>query len=90
MQEKFFKPVALSCGHVFCQLCACEAAGIPSTFGLRHASKTKKCPVCRQTGVYRAAMELREVAVMLKKGYVSWGSHFCAFFGCVTDWLCTN
>lgn len=71
MQEKFFKPVALLCGHVFCQLCACEAAGIPSTFGLRHASKTKKCPVCRQAGVYCAAMELREVALMLKKEYVT-------------------
>lgn len=89
LQEKFSNPVALSCGHVFCQLCACEAAGIPFTFGLRHASRTKQCPVCRQAGVYRAAMELREVAAMLKKGYVTLGSHLCILFGYGTHWLCT-
>ena len=43
-----FNPYALSCGHLFCKLCACLAASVLVVEGLKAASSNAKCPVCRE------------------------------------------
>jgi hypothetical protein len=50
MQEVFYRPVALKCGHVFCRTCACRAAHVhpKNPMGLAGALKTEHCPMCRE------------------------------------------
>lgn len=50
MQEVFYHPVALKCGHVFCRTCACRAAHVhpKKPMGLAAALKTEHCPMCRE------------------------------------------
>jgi len=47
-QETVFNPYALSCGHLFCKLCACSAAFVLMFEGLKTASSNAKCPICRE------------------------------------------
>lgn len=47
LQEIVFDPVALSCGHLFCYMCCCSAASVTIVDGLKFASSTAKCPLCR-------------------------------------------
>ncbi|KAK4765940.1 hypothetical protein SAY87_007582 [Trapa incisa] len=44
--DTVFNPYALSCGHLFCKLCAYSAASVFIFQGLKSASADKKCPVC--------------------------------------------
>ncbi|GAV91224.1 zf-C3HC4_2 domain-containing protein [Cephalotus follicularis] len=46
--EAVFNPYALSCGHLFCKLCACSPASVMILEGLKAASLGSKCPVCRE------------------------------------------
>ncbi|KAK6944166.1 Zinc finger, RING-type, eukaryotic [Dillenia turbinata] len=43
-----FNPYALSCGHLFCNSCACLAASVLIIDGPKSASQAAKCPVCRE------------------------------------------
>ncbi|XP_051141961.1 E3 ubiquitin-protein ligase BAH1 [Andrographis paniculata] len=65
--ETLFDPVSLTCGHMFCYICACRAASVTIVDGLRAASPKKKCPICREEGVYEAAAHLEELHVLLNR-----------------------
>ncbi|XP_058204343.1 probable E3 ubiquitin-protein ligase BAH1-like isoform X1 [Rhododendron vialii] len=62
-----FNPYALSCGHIFCKLCACSAAKVMVFQGLKAANPESKCPVCREEGVYGDAVQMIELDLLLKK-----------------------
>ncbi|KAJ8900048.1 hypothetical protein K2173_024163 [Erythroxylum novogranatense] len=64
--ETVCNPYALSCGHLFCRLCACSAASMPVFEGLKTASPEAKCPVCRETGVYGNAVHMLELGLLFK------------------------
>lgn len=61
-----FNPYALSCGHLFCKSCACSSASVLIFEGLKTASKTARCPVCRSAGVYHDAVHMVELDLLLK------------------------
>lgn len=43
-----FDPVSLTCGHIFCYMCACSAASVTIVDGLKAAEPKEKCPLCRE------------------------------------------
>ncbi|KAL8548648.1 hypothetical protein ACS0TY_007798 [Phlomoides rotata] len=65
--ETLFDPVSLSCGHIFCYMCACKAASVTIVDGLKEASPCQKCPICREGGVYEGAVHLEEVHILLSR-----------------------
>eukprot|EP00258_Populus_trichocarpa_P005963 XP_002309274.3 probable E3 ubiquitin-protein ligase BAH1-like [Populus trichocarpa] len=65
--ETVFNPYALSCGHLFCKLCACSAAFVLMFEGLKTASSNAKCPICREAGVYTNAVHMLELDLLLKR-----------------------
>ncbi|KAL1558402.1 RING-type E3 ubiquitin transferase [Salvia divinorum] len=67
--ETLFDPVSLGCGHLFCYMCACKASSVNVVDGLKTASGHKKCPVCREVGIYESAVNLEEVHVLLKRSW---------------------
>ncbi|PSS15831.1 E3 ubiquitin-protein ligase BAH1-like [Actinidia chinensis var. chinensis] len=62
-----FNPYSLSCGHLFCKLCACSAAAVMIFEGPKAANPASKCPVCREAGVYGDAVHMLELDLFLKK-----------------------
>lgn len=48
LQETVFDPVALKCGHLFCNSCVCEAASVTAFEGPGAARGSAKCPLCRK------------------------------------------
>ncbi|XP_057981892.1 probable E3 ubiquitin-protein ligase BAH1-like isoform X2 [Malania oleifera] len=62
-----FNPYALSCGHLFCKLCACSAASVMIFQGLKAANPESKCPICREVGVYANAVHMLELDLLVKK-----------------------
>ncbi|KAM7264412.1 hypothetical protein ACFE04_002095 [Oxalis oulophora] len=65
--ETVFNPYALSCGHLFCKLCACSAASVLIFQRIKTASPDSKCPVCREAGVYENAVHMHELDLLLKR-----------------------
>jgi len=65
--DTVFDPVALGCGHVFCNICACTGASIPTIEGLKAANQRARCPICRQMGVYADSVHLTELGLLVKK-----------------------
>lgn len=61
-----FDPVGLSCGHLMCLMCACNLTGVPAMYGVKHAPRSCKCPMCRQIGVFAEAITLREVHTLVQ------------------------
>ncbi|XP_041991228.1 E3 ubiquitin-protein ligase BAH1-like isoform X2 [Salvia splendens] len=64
-----FDPVSLGCGHLFCYMCACKASSVSVVDGLKAASGRKKCPVCREVGIYESAVNLEELHILLKRSW---------------------
>ncbi|WOL19620.1 putative E3 ubiquitin-protein ligase BAH1-like 1 isoform X1 [Canna indica] len=64
--DTVFNPYALGCGHLFCKSCACSAASMPLFLGIKEAHEGAKCPVCRAVGVYKDAMHMMELNLLLK------------------------
>jgi len=65
--DTVFDPVALGCGHVFCNSCACTGASIPTIEGVKAANQRARCPICRQMGVYADSVHLTELGLLVKK-----------------------
>ncbi|XAR58447.1 hypothetical protein NMG60_11013838 [Bertholletia excelsa] len=63
--ETVFDPVALTCGHIFCYLCACKAASVTIVDGLKATEPKEKCPLCREAGVFEGAVHLEELSILL-------------------------
>ncbi|CAJ2629140.1 unnamed protein product [Trifolium pratense] len=63
--DTVFDPVSLTCGHIFCYSCACSAASVSIVDGLKAAHSKKKCPLCREAGVYEGAVHLDELNILL-------------------------
>ncbi|KAJ8439734.1 hypothetical protein Cgig2_009558 [Carnegiea gigantea] len=66
-QDTVFDAVALKCGHILCYMCACSAASVTIVDGLKMAEPHKKCPLCRQNGVYGGAIHLEELNILLSR-----------------------
>ncbi|KAG6748474.1 hypothetical protein POTOM_048397 [Populus tomentosa] len=67
--DTVFDPVSLTCGHIFCYMCACSAASVTIVDGLKAAEPKEKCPLCRKTGVYEGALHLEELNILLSRRY---------------------
>ncbi|KAK4273212.1 hypothetical protein QN277_021657 [Acacia crassicarpa] len=70
--ETVFDPVSLTCGHIFCYMCACSSASVTIVDGLKAANSKAKCPLCRVGRVYQDAVRLEELNILLGrscKGY---------------------
>eukprot|EP00250_Pteridium_aquilinum_P008255 c17806_g1_i1 orf=440-1387(-) len=63
--DMVFDPVALRCGHMFCNSCACSAASVPTVEGLKTAAESAKCPLCREEKVYQSAVHLIELSTLI-------------------------
>lgn len=63
--DTVFDAVALTCGHIFCYMCACKAASVTIVDGLKAAEPKQKCPLCRNAGVYEDAVHLEELNNLL-------------------------
>lgn len=70
-QEIYYKPVALSCGHVFCLPCLLKACHLDNHIGsiralLSNICYTERCSTCRQTNVHKDATVLSELDAYVK------------------------
>ncbi|KVI12433.1 SPX, N-terminal [Cynara cardunculus var. scolymus] len=65
--DTVFDSVSLTCGHIFCYMCACKSGSITIVDGLEAADPTSKCPLCREAGVYEGALHLDELNILLKR-----------------------
>uniref|UniRef100_A0A2N9J0N8 RING-type E3 ubiquitin transferase n=1 Tax=Fagus sylvatica TaxID=28930 RepID=A0A2N9J0N8_FAGSY len=65
--ETVFDPVSLTCGHIFCYMCACSSASVSIVDGLEAAEPKGKCPLCREAGVYEGAVRLDELCILLSR-----------------------
>ncbi|KAJ1393615.1 Zinc finger, RING-type [Sesbania bispinosa] len=63
--DTVFDPVSLTCGHIFCYICACSAASVSIVDGLKAADPKQKCPLCREGAVYKGAVHLDELNILL-------------------------
>lgn len=65
--DTVFDPVSLTCGHIFCFMCACSAASVDIVDGLKSVEPKEKCPLCREAGVYEGAVHLEELYILLSR-----------------------
>ncbi|XWS76562.1 hypothetical protein CRYUN_Cryun01aG0187100 [Craigia yunnanensis] len=65
--DTVFDPVSLTCGHIFCYMCACSAASVTIVDRLKAAEPKEKCPLCREAGVYEGAVNLDELSILLRR-----------------------
>ncbi|TYH96056.1 hypothetical protein ES332_A12G152400v1 [Gossypium tomentosum] len=65
--DTVFDPVSLTCGHIFCYMCACSAASVSIVNGLKAAEPKEKCPLCREAGVYEGFVHLDELSILLRR-----------------------
>ncbi|GMN38011.1 hypothetical protein TIFTF001_007274 [Ficus carica] len=65
--DTVFDPVALTCGHIFCFMCACSSASVTIVDGLKFAEPKEKCPLCREAGVYEGGVHLEELSILLSR-----------------------
>ncbi|KAI3732454.1 hypothetical protein L1987_63659 [Smallanthus sonchifolius] len=65
--ETFFDPVCLTCGHIFCFICACKSGSVTIVDGLKATHPATKCPLCRETRVYHGSLHLDELNILLSR-----------------------
>ncbi|KAK7396888.1 hypothetical protein VNO78_18050 [Psophocarpus tetragonolobus] len=65
--DTVFDPVSLTCGHIFCYICACSAASVSIVNGLKNADHKGRCPLCREGAVYEGAVRLEELNILLSR-----------------------
>ncbi|XP_056866864.1 E3 ubiquitin-protein ligase NLA-like [Raphanus sativus] len=66
-QDTVFDPISLTCGHIYCYMCACSAASVNVVDGLKTADPSEKCPLCREVCVYKGSVHLDELSILLKR-----------------------
>jgi len=67
--EVKYKPIALACGHSFCKMCLLDSSNLTTVVANNMETKLRvadrhmnaKCPMCKRTGVFEAAMDLKAV-----------------------------
>ncbi|CAN7064545.1 unnamed protein product, partial [Brassica rapa subsp. trilocularis] len=52
-------------------MCACSAASVNVVDGLKTADPSEKCPLCREVCVYKGAVHLDELSILLKRRYLN-------------------
>ena len=57
-QDTVFDPISLTCGHIYCYMCACSAASVNVVDGLKTADPSEKCPLCREVKTYSSLLLL--------------------------------
>ncbi|CAD7701622.1 unnamed protein product [Ostreobium quekettii] len=72
--DTLFKPIALACGHVFCQSCLFEACGHGSQLGTAQAilsciPSATRCPECRSDNVVAGARQLKVLSTTLQQRF---------------------
>ncbi|KAM7495862.1 hypothetical protein LguiA_020276 [Lonicera macranthoides] len=65
--DTLFDAVSLTCGHIFCYICACKTGSVTIVDGLKAANPKEKCPLCREAGVYEGAVHLEELNILLSQ-----------------------
>ncbi|KAM7275820.1 hypothetical protein ACFE04_017686 [Oxalis oulophora] len=65
--DTVFDPVSLTCGHIFCYMCACSAAKVTTVDGIKAANPTEKCPLCREAGVFEGTVHMEELCALLNR-----------------------
>ncbi|GJV23003.1 probable E3 ubiquitin-protein ligase BAH1-like protein 1 [Tanacetum coccineum] len=65
--DTVFDPVYLTCGHIFCFMCACKSGSVTIVDGLKATNPTEKCPLCREAGVYQGSLHLDELNILLSR-----------------------
>ncbi|TXG63440.1 hypothetical protein EZV62_010434 [Acer yangbiense] len=65
--DTVFDPVSLKCSHILCYMCATSAASVSIVDGLKAADSRKRCPLCREAGVYQGAIHLKELSILLSR-----------------------
>ncbi|KAK9805249.1 hypothetical protein WJX72_008655 [[Myrmecia] bisecta] len=70
--DLLYKPLGLTCGHVFCTPCVFGAAGMRNALGttfaiLQHIKRDVGCPECRKTGVFTNAVRLKRAGQLIQK-----------------------
>ncbi|KVH94479.1 Zinc finger, RING/FYVE/PHD-type [Cynara cardunculus var. scolymus] len=50
--DTVFDPVYLTCGHIFCFMCACKSGSVTIVDGLKATKPTAKCPLCREVWTF--------------------------------------
>jgi E3 ubiquitin-protein ligase BAH len=65
--DTVFDPVSLTCGHIFCYMCACKAGSVTIVDGLKEVEPKKSCPLCRGAGVFKGAVRLEELTILLSR-----------------------
>ncbi|XP_024981152.1 probable E3 ubiquitin-protein ligase BAH1-like 1 isoform X1 [Cynara cardunculus var. scolymus] len=65
--DTVFDPVYLTCGHIFCFMCACKSGSVTIVDGLKATKPTAKCPLCREAGVYQGSLHLDELNILLSR-----------------------
>ncbi|KAF5731448.1 E3 ubiquitin-protein ligase BAH1-like 1 [Tripterygium wilfordii] len=73
--DTVFDPVSLTCGHIFCYMCACSASSVTIVDGLKAAKPKEKCPLCREAGVYEGAVHLQELNILLSRSCPEYWEH---------------
>lgn len=57
----------LACGHYCCARCLQQVACLPPGGDLRHALAARRCPQCRQPGVFSDAMPLPQLDTLVRR-----------------------
>ncbi|XP_042475684.1 E3 ubiquitin-protein ligase BAH1-like isoform X2 [Macadamia integrifolia] len=65
--DTLFDPVSLTCGHIFCYMCACSVASVTSVDGLKASNPKARCPLCREAGVFEGAVSMDELTILLSR-----------------------
>ncbi|XP_042481570.1 E3 ubiquitin-protein ligase BAH1-like [Macadamia integrifolia] len=65
--DTVFDLVSLTCGHIFCYMCACSAASVSIVDGLKSTDHKAKCPLCREARVFEGFVFLEELNILLSR-----------------------
>ncbi|XP_043719178.1 probable E3 ubiquitin-protein ligase BAH1-like 1 isoform X2 [Telopea speciosissima] len=65
--DTMFDPMSLTCGHIFCYMCACSAALVTIVDGLKESNPKAKCPLCLEVKVFKGFVSMNELNILLSR-----------------------